>query len=286
MDPRPDVSVSPYSTFGSNPILNIDASGDTSIPTVDNKKMELLPNSFTTFDGSAQKLKGSSVTVQPAAGTLHTFEAGTEKNPITFQATFGSSTGKFLGYFNTTNPSQSFDEYYHGLLDRSRAMDVADKMEKDGMWDRNVSDDQAGKRALALGTGYSLPSPIFRNVTGAVNSAKGVGLSDDVANTFRFRMYSKVTLNEPLRLLRYYDDVKAFAPGRYMTNSVSGIRWWDRTTMAIRPAWNNMTKIAQWEIPAGATIYRGRAAMQFPWFGGKTQFFIPNSVLQSATRIP
>lgn len=36
-----------------------------------------------------------------------------------------------------------------------------------------------------------------------------------------------------------------------------------------------MTKKAYWEIPKGATIYEGKAAMQFPWLGGKTQYFVP-----------
>lgn len=36
-----------------------------------------------------------------------------------------------------------------------------------------------------------------------------------------------------------------------------------------------MTKVAHWEIPAGTTIYKGRAGIQFPWLGGKTQYFVP-----------
>lgn len=62
-----------------------------------------------------------------------------------------------------------------------------------------------------------------------------------------------------------------------MTNSTSNSIFFDRMGMAIRPKWNEMTKIAHWEIPAGTTIYKGRAAMQFPWIGGKTQFFIPET---------
>jgi hypothetical protein len=44
-----------------------------------------------------------------------------------------------------------------------------------------------------------------------------------------------------------------------------------------------MTKVAHWELPAGTAIYRGRAAMQFPWFGGDTHFFVPN--LSNAKRV-
>lgn len=76
-------------------------------------------------------------------------------------------------------------------------------------------------------------------------------------------------------LSRYYDNVNAFAKGRFMTNSISNYKFVDRMGIAIRPKWNSMSKVANWEIPAGSTIYKGRAAMQFPWLGGKTQYFVP-----------
>jgi hypothetical protein len=104
---------------------------------------------------------------------------------------------------------------------------------------------------------------------------KGAGLADDVANTFQYGRYTEVTLDKPMVLSRYYDNVNAFAKGRFMTNSTSGFTFVDRMGMAIRPSWNGMTKVAHWEIPAGSTIYQGRAAMQFPWLGGKTQYFVP-----------
>ena len=110
-------------------------------------------------------------------------------------------------------------------------------------------------------------------------AAKGVaGLSDDVAKTFSRGMYSKVVLNKPITLSRYYDNVNAFAKGRYMTNpsSITGIKFVDRMGLALKPKWNGMTKVANWNLPAGTTVYKGRAAMQFPWIGGRTQYFVPN----------
>lgn len=46
-----------------------------------------------------------------------------------------------------------------------------------------------------------------------------------------------------------------------------------------------MTKVSHWEIPAGSKIYQGKAATQFPWIGGKTQYYIPNSVLNISKQI-
>jgi hypothetical protein len=107
------------------------------------------------------------------------------------------------------------------------------------------------------------------------NTSKGVRLADDVAKTFQFGRYAEVTLDKSMVLSRYYDNVNAFAKGRFMTNSTSSFAFVDRMGLALKPSWNGMTKVAHFEIPAGSTIYKGRAAMQFPWFGGKTQYFVP-----------
>ena len=103
-------------------------------------------------------------------------------------------------------------------------------------------------------------------------------LSDDVAATFRFKKYSEETVESPLILSRYYDNEFAFAKGRFMTepSSMSGIKFLDRMGLAIKPKWNGMTKVANWEIPSGTKIYKGKAGMQFPWIGGKVQYFIPD----------
>ena len=126
--------------------------------------------------------------------------------------------------------------------------------------------------ATSIFVGSKIPSFKLPTVT------KGVGLSDDVAKTFSRGSYQKIVLDEPITLSRYYDNVKAFAKGRYMTNpsSISGFKFADRMGLALKPKWNGMTKVANWNLPAGTTIYKGRAAIQFPWIGGKTQYFVPN----------
>lgn len=120
-----------------------------------------------------------------------------------------------------------------------------------------------------------IPGPKGLGIGAKTIPAKGGGLADDVAKTFRFGRYTEVTIDKPIVLSRYYDNVNAFAKGRFMTNKTSVFTSLDRIGMAIRPSWNGMTKVAHWEIPAGSTVYQGRAAMQFPWLGGKTQYFVP-----------
>ena len=139
----------------------------------------------------------------------------------------------------------------------------------------------AGYTALAISDVFLIKAAytaIAKGVavgTTKIAASKGLGLSDDVAKTFRFGRYKEIVLDKPMTLSRYYDNVGAFAKGRYMTNSTSRFVFLDRMGLALKPSWNKMTKVAHWEIPAGTTIYRGKAGMQFPWFGGKTQFFIP-----------
>jgi len=151
------------------------------------------------------------------------------------------------------------------------------------MWQRgreNISDigrweDFTGGLAMLYMGGRSFGKPSSTPSLTRV-AAQGAGLSDDVANTFQFGRYTEITLDKPMVLSRYYDNVNAFAKGRFMTNSTSKFTFLDRVGMAIRPEWNAMTKVANWEVQAGSTIYVGKTAMQFPWLGGKTQYFVPD----------
>jgi RHS repeat-associated protein len=132
------------------------------------------------------------------------------------------------------------------------------------LWDENFE----GGRLSSIASAFQLANPVLPGMN-------SIGLADDVAKTFQNGRYTEMTLNKPIVLSRYYDNVNAFAKGRFMTNSISGSKFLDRMGLALRPKWNGMTKVASWEIPAGTTIYKGRAATQFPWLGGKTQYFVP-----------
>ncbi|MBT0813070.1 hypothetical protein KIH41_17410 [Litoribacter ruber] len=133
---------------------------------------------------------------------------------------------------------------------------------------------------LATFQGAQMSAEFATSVGGkvGVNSTRGVGLSSDIAKTFAKGRYQKIVLDKPMTLSRYYDNVGAFAKGRYMANpsSITGNRFIDRMGLALRPKWNEMTKVAHWNLPKGTTVYKGKAAMQFPWIGGRTQYFVPN----------
>lgn len=139
-----------------------------------------------------------------------------------------------------------------------------------------------GKGDTALAVASIIPYGRFAKY---LNIKKGIGLADDIAKTFRFGQYEKIVLEEAMTLSRYYDDVNAFAKGRWMTNSLSKFKFMDRITLALRPSWNKMTNVAHWNIPAGTTVYKGKAAMQFPWIGGKTQYYIDFENLANATQV-
>lgn len=126
--------------------------------------------------------------------------------------------------------------------------------------------------------GMALTSKFGSVLSGFSGALRQGDLGSDIANTFRGGRYEKMLLDEPMILGRYYDNEFAFAKGRFMADPLSftGSIFLDRMGLALRPSWNAMTKRAYWELPAGTTIYRGTAAAQFPWFGGRTQYFVPD----------
>lgn len=93
------VRESPYAVFGNNPIWFSDYNGaDTTLPDAGGKNLT-LPTSATgisSFDGTVKDLQNSTVKVQPAAGSLSSFNI----NGKQFNAQFGSRSGSFQGYYS------------------------------------------------------------------------------------------------------------------------------------------------------------------------------------------
>jgi hypothetical protein len=165
VDPKPNISLSPYNAFEGNPIFNRDPLGDTSYPTPDGGTLNILGDKAETFDGKAHKAGNSSTTVQPAAGTLQSFTSGSQR----FVATFGATTGKFLGYYNAKNLNQSFGSYIADLreqgLEMLKAEEAVSEFERMGIWDRDLTDDQAKRRLIGFGLGGTLPNAIIKPLT-------------------------------------------------------------------------------------------------------------------------
>jgi len=73
--------------------------------------------------------------------------------------------------------------------------------------------------------------------------------------------------------LRYYDESKAYAKGRYLFETFPA----SRESLAVKPEWNDMTKIQQWNVREGEPMIEGRASAQGPCLpGGQVQKFILN----------
>jgi hypothetical protein len=56
--------------------------------------------------------------------------------------------------------------------------------------------------------------------------------------------------------LRYYDESKAYAKGRYLFKTFPA----SRESLAVKPEWNDMTKIQQWKVREGERLIEGRAS--------------------------
>ncbi len=73
--------------------------------------------------------------------------------------------------------------------------------------------------------------------------------------------------------IRYYDESKAYAKGRYLFETFPA----SRESLAVKPEWNDMTKIQQWKVREGEPMIEGRAAGQGPCLpGGQIQKFVLN----------
>lgn len=235
---------SPYLGMGNNPISSIDPDGGWE--TKFGAWWHSLWNGGTVF----QSEKNGDWGVRTVTGNGSSISDG-----VNISTTFG---GKRFDVFRQQKVEAFLDaQSTYRALHPSEFGDIS-------LWD----DKFQGNRLQSIASAFQLANPVLPGMN-------SVGLADDVAKTFQNGRYREITLKEPIVLSRYYDNVSAFAKGRFMTNSISGSKFLDRMGLALRPKWNGMTKVASWEIPAGTTIYKGKAAMQFPWIGGKTQYFVP-----------
>jgi hypothetical protein len=234
---------SPYLGMGNDPINSIDPDGG----------WETKWSQFWAWVGNG--FRGERYTSDEASGV--------NKYGISFK---DADAGSF---FTTTQDGiDSWNAELNVISNFKHEMFVASHESINGWTPFTTYDSRV--RAIAGLAEFALPSGKL--------ATKGTSLSEDVGKTFFAGRYEKVVLQESITLSRYYDNVFAYAKGRYMTNttSITGVKLLDRIGLALRPKWNGMTKVAHWNIPAGTTIYKGRAGMQFPWIGGKTQYFVPN----------
>ena len=80
--------------------------------------------------------------------------------------------------------------------------------------------------------------------------------------------------------IRFHDNgLKATANGRYLFETFPA----SRNSLAIKPEWNNMTHIRQWQIKKGTLLFEGAAAPQGNLSGGQIQKFVVDNPVTSLT---
>lgn len=78
--------------------------------------------------------------------------------------------------------------------------------------------------------------------------------------------------------IRFHDKgLKATANGRYLFETFPA----SRNSLAIKPEWNNMTDIKQWQIKKGTLLFEGVAAPQGNLSGGQIQKFVVDDPVTS-----
>ncbi|MBY6268701.1 MAG: hypothetical protein BAA00_08915 [Parageobacillus thermoglucosidasius] len=96
--------------------------------------------------------------------------------------------------------------------------------------------------------------------------------------SFDVRTISVEVADENTYGLRFYDDINAYAKGRYLFETFT--EQINRNNLALPPEWNQMTKIQQWKVKPGSIIIKGNAASQLQmgdrYIGGAKQWYITN----------
>lgn len=151
IDPQTEAleSYSPYESMGNNPILNTDPLGD-----------------FRTRFGA----------------WLHSVFHGGEVHQNEFKEWYVQKTETSMSDgVVTVNSQVSYGKGRHALSRAGEDMldEVADNQlkkewENAGIWDPNLSPDEAGKNALNMGLGVTLPSAYIKPATSAANATKVV----------------------------------------------------------------------------------------------------------------
>jgi Pre-toxin TG len=99
-----------------------------------------------------------------------------------------------------------------------------------------------------------------------------------VLESFDVRTISVEVADENTYGLRFYDDINAYAKGRYLFETFT--EQINRNNLALPPEWNQMTKIQQWKVKPGSIIIKGNAASQLQmgdrYIGGAKQWYITN----------
>jgi hypothetical protein len=112
-------------------------------------------------------------------------------------------------------------------------------------------------------------------VATAVDAAADAGITEGVAQTFKDGIYSTTTLQEDLVLTRYSGG-RSQPIGQFWTRTTYSSPGRAQQYLALPPE-NTAVNTTTIRVPAGTTVYEGKAAAQEAWGenGGGNQVFIP-----------
>jgi len=163
VDPKPDISLSPYSTFRNSPFINIDALGDTTIEAPDGRCIDVGDHvsGVQQFQNATQILETSKKQIQVDPNSTQSFILNTPgQAPARFVAIFGEVSGKFLNYAWDKDQNYTLDDYY-----RDMAEDIANVWDHEDIMEFKSSPEEAKKSILASGVNSTIPLFLIRPLT-------------------------------------------------------------------------------------------------------------------------
>lgn len=164
MDPKPVSWESQYAVNGNNPILFNDPNGDF--------KTKFGANLYAFFTGGTA--------FEDEGG-----EWGVEKNTVTFAADQSyelNSSRSFDWGGRSKGKDLKFEAAKQEWLENYEQQQQIDQLERDGLWDKTLTPDEAKKNTINIAGTIWLPNLILRNTTAAANVVKSEQLATNGAS--------------------------------------------------------------------------------------------------------
>ena len=171
------------------------------------------------------------------------------------------------------------NDYCSGLLKAAATKNLRDRggcVNNFLAWYAEHSDAFTASFAVAAWGQVSYMAPkLSAPEAGARTTATSTGITEGVAQTFKDGIYSTTTLQEDLVLTRYSGG-RSQPIGQFWTRTTYSSPGRAQQYLALPPE-NTAVNTTTIRVPAGTTVYEGKAAAQKAWGenGGGNQVFIP-----------
>ena len=265
--------LTPYQHSSLNPIWKIELEGLEGVPSTEKED----GSGYTTGQAHASEVDGSALNKQFQVGQQQ--QGSQAASDRQYRQQFGNGPrAEGSPQYGSVRPYNITEQMPRSVVDLAKAgqeglMGAASEVAVLRVG-ANVAKFAQGVKALKA---VNRPSSAYDGVRVAAKYLQNAGVPrqyrKQILQSFEIETISMKAAGDNTFGLRFFDDVNAFAKGRYLFpnfgNSVN------RVGLALPPKWNMMTSFKQWQIAPGSQYVFGRTASQGGRFtGGNYQMYV------------